>query len=414
MLGSHDSEMGMHIHDVYNQLPSCIEACMVTLSRHAGSKARGFFLEKSFWYFLYRKIFGFVGMFRIFLKTGIYVDRKTWNDAACSEYAYFDNEFIPCSANAILSKCPKGFTPDYISIHFCSKFINSSVIRDLQKRTGATIIIIMLDQAPLTGGCHYTCDCTEYKTGCVNCPVIKGCVSNSQWNNKLNKLRDLPKIISGVPSDIRMAQSVEFFKNSTFTTEVYNPNVEVFEKQACRDFFKIEHEYFYILIGSNFAKRKGLKYAIEAIKMLTQIRTDFCVLIAGHHNDNLDQELKNINHLFLGYLDISNLLKAFASADCYISPSLADSGPMMVNYSMKEGTPVVSFNVGIAQDLVLHEKTGYIAEYANSRSICTGIEFIMGLPLDQRAVMSSYCKQMLEQKSKESCNWIQYIIKDLK
>jgi glycosyltransferase involved in cell wall biosynthesis len=51
------------------------------------------------------------------------------------------------------------------------------------------------------------------------------------------------------------------------------------------------------------------------------------------------------------------LNKLFSASDLYVSTSLEDSGPLMINMSIMSGTPVVSFAMGVAFDLV-NEHTG--------------------------------------------------------
>ena len=88
------------------------------------------------------------------------------------EYCFF-NKFEAVgfvSAGEIIKQC--NFNPDIIFIHWVSDFINAKTIRRLKERTGCKIYWCLMDNAPLTGGCHYPWDCIGYQTDCSNCPAI--------------------------------------------------------------------------------------------------------------------------------------------------------------------------------------------------------------------------------------------------
>jgi len=58
---------------------------------------------------------------------------------------------------------------------------------------------------------------------------------------------------------------------------------------------------------------------------------------------------------------MKKLMEVYKAADLFISSSVEDSGPLMVNQSIAAGTPVAAFNVGVANDLVIDGKTGVLA-----------------------------------------------------
>ncbi|MFC1760092.1 glycosyltransferase, partial [Candidatus Neomarinimicrobiota bacterium] len=80
------------------------------------------------------------------------------------------------------------------------------------------------------------------------------------------------------------------------------------------------------------------------------------------------------------------LASAFQAADLFVCPSIEDAGPMMINQSIMCGTPVVSFKMGVALDLIHTGITGYRATLRDINDMATGIKYI--LELDEK----SYCK----------------------
>jgi len=142
-------------------------------------------------------------------------------------------------------------------------------------------------------------------------------------------------------------------------------------------------------------KRKGFKELMEALKILyynIEQPSMIHVIIAGKNNDNF-KDILPFSYTLLGYLDHNNLPKVYQAADVFLSPSIEDSGPMMVNQSIMCGTPVVSFEIGVALDLVRVGQTGYLAKISDSNDFASGIKQI--LELDDKAIkqMSEKCRE---------------------
>ena len=60
----------------------------------------------------------------------------------------------------------------------------------------------------------------------------------------------------------------------------------------------------------------------------------------------------------IGYLSHEDLVHAYQASDIYLSPSVEDSGPMMLRQAAMTGIPTVAFNIGNALDLYLMVKLG--------------------------------------------------------
>jgi len=73
--------------------------------------------------------------------------------------------------------------PNAIFIYWASGFINAKLIHDLATKTKARIYILMIDNAPITGGCHYPWECKGYENDCSNCPAIQSKLIKN-WQRK--------------------------------------------------------------------------------------------------------------------------------------------------------------------------------------------------------------------------------------
>ena len=88
------------------------------------------------------------------------------------------------------------------------------------------------------------------------------------------------------------------------------------------------------------------------------------------------------------------LAKVYQAADIFVCPSIEDSGPMMINESIMSGTPVVSFNMGVAADLVQSDKTGYIANLADSKDLAKGIHKIFSATKPEYQSLAANCREL--------------------
>lgn len=303
-------------------------------------------------------------------------------------------KFNPISAEQILRKYPD-FTPDLIVLMWTRTFLTPNTIGRLYELTSARFAFIFVDEAHLTGGCHYTVGCKNYLTGCNNCPALR-------WGKKLPKVTmsemlkaysKIPKYACGVVSACNMARKSPLFRNSKFFEYVTCLQVPDIVKKEARMLLNInEDEYVALAIIGDI--RKGLDYGIEAMNKLSIEYDNLVFIVLGNINDIEEMKQRISNNIRLitpGFLPLNEMLSAMKASDCYLNTTIADTGPMMVNYSISLGTPVVSFNVGVAQQLVVHKETGYIAEYKNSDSFSDGIRYIYQLPKSEKEIMQKKC-----------------------
>jgi glycosyltransferase involved in cell wall biosynthesis len=160
-----------------------------------------------------------------------------------------------------------------------------------------------------------------------------------------------------------------------------DPNIfKSINKFEARKVFDIPADSKVIFAGSQYpsVERKGFQYFIESLEILSKKlkneTNNVIVLLAGNVSVPIiiPFELK-----FVGHLNESLLIKAYQSADLFLCSSIEDTGPLMINESILVGTPVVSFNIGGALDLVENMKTGYKAKLRDSEDLADGIYSVL-------------------------------------
>lgn len=319
-------------------------------------------------------------------------------------FHYIDEKKKFVSASRILKALP--FIPDIIIIHFVSTFLSATTIKELTQRTQAKVFWLMMDNAPLTGGCHFPWNCKGFTKDCSNCPALLNSEKKQiAKSNLLLKRRNLPsniEVIACSESDYRRAQESMLFRDKQINKLLLPVDDKLFNignKSEVRKHFNIGTDKKVIFYGSIslVEKRKGGEYFIKALLLLQdklvkdgKQLNDFIILIAGTSSDNFLEGI-NIPVLQTGYLNETDLVRAYQSADVFVSTSIEDSGPFMINQSISCGTPVVCFDMGVARDLVINNRTGFIAPLFDSILLAKGIYDLVNLSVDQQIEIQKNC-----------------------
>jgi len=313
------------------------------------------------------------------------------------------------SFSQILQSLP--FMPDIIITHWINYFITFEELHKLSIYTRAPIIWYLMDMWPLTGGCHYAFDCRGYENECGRCPALE---SNKKHDLSYKILKN--KYEFAQKTNITLVSPSLYLFQQTKRSKVFSGkeikqimlgiDEKIFKpdvRKIARQKLNIPVEKKIILFGAQSIreKRKGYKYFIEALNILkgllgdkSELLNDIVIIIAGAKSLKLP-----FPEYYLGILEEDeDLVLAYQAADVYVSSSVEDSGPMMINESIMCGTPVVSFDIGVALDLVYTGKTGYRAKLKNSLDLSQGIKFILDLTERKAQEMRDNCRNLALKK----------------
>jgi len=332
---------------------------------------------------------------------------STKKDATDPDYHVqdFDQTVQYYSTKKILAKIK--FQPDVIIYLFQQNFLTAKNLYELNKQTGAKIFWYMMDTAPLTGACHYSWDCSGYMRGCGKCPALYSTEEDDQSKTNFKyKNSYLSKtnidIIVATEWQMKQASSSLLFQNNRIHKVLLSidPNVYSFvSKTQAKEKLGIPVGRKVIFFGGTSIddRRKGMKQLIDALHIFKENsdkKTDnILLLIAGNSLalfNSLPYELK-----YLGFLaNNEQLASAYQAADIFVCPSIEDAGPMMINQSIMTGTPVVSFEMGVALDLVITGETGYRAKLKDSADLAKGMKTILDLEDEAFHQMSLNCREL--------------------
>jgi glycosyltransferase involved in cell wall biosynthesis len=296
--------------------------------------------------------------------------------------------------------------PDVVCLHWTSGLLTTVAIRRICDRFRCPVFLIVLDQEPVTGGCHYSFGCEGYKQRCGNCPLLPWSSLNDSsrrgWENKRRHLTNLPITLIAPTSwtESKVRESSLFSSHPIeriplpIDTSVFQPG----DAAAARTTLGLPHDRSIVFFGSSYLHepRKGMVYLREALQLLVNnhkvtnaiTTASPLLLIAGRDPNEVLCDLP-LESRWLGHLENQRTLAlAYQAANVFVCPSIEDAGPMMIPEAMLCGTPVVAFNAGGAPDLIDHGRTGFLAELKCPQSLAAGIDALLKkIPFSEYATM---------------------------
>jgi glycosyltransferase involved in cell wall biosynthesis len=117
---------------------------------------------------------------------------------------------------------------------------------------------------------------------------------------------------------------------------------------------------------------KGHKLAIESLIKVKQKKSDFKLLIIGHGDEDLIEDLKkmisdndlNENVMFLGYK--SNIYDYLNNSDVMLVPSIAEGFGLIFLEAMNAELPIIGFDVPATNEIIEHNVSGRIVPAYNT------------------------------------------------
>lgn len=253
-----------------------------------------------------------------------------------------------------------------------------------------------------------TYDCDHYKTGCRNCSALRvrfnkglsyrSALRKKKWFEKLQ-----PIAVAASDFSFNRLSASYIFKNIRkekillpFDETIFCPG----DRETARQNLGIPVENKYILFGaaSICREEKGMIYLIKALNILKQISLDhsnikILVVGAGDVTDILPFPYINI-----GFVDsCEKMAEVYRACDVYLSSSIQDAGPAMVNESLMCGRPVVCFNIGVATDLITNE-VGYVARFKDSQDLATGLNEVLARNNNDWQETADKCREVALEK----------------
>ncbi|RST26685.1 glycosyltransferase [Chryseobacterium lacus] len=295
---------------------------------------------------------------------------------------------------------------DAVILYWYKNTVSAESLDKLLEKTGAKLYIYLMDEGPMTGGCHYHEECTKYQTGCGNCPSFAyGLIKKDITYINVKKDKDLFEKYNATvicPTTLARKDVDKSFKlrelnKTNLLIPLSNDYLPQTTKENYRKKLEISADGIYLFFGSNHLNnpRKGMVYLLEALEKVyyslnSEERKNVNLLIAGEVK-GFDFNRLKFNYTKLGFLDYSTLIDYYHAADFLVSSTTVDMGPMMVNEAIRSGLPVICFNIGVSYDLVINGCTGYRVDTKDVNMLADSILKAIRMTALEREVMSANC-----------------------
>lgn len=301
-------------------------------------------------------------------------------------YLYEDKE--ENVTNRLLTEIKKDY--DLVITLWWFSMLNSSTLNKIYDRLKCPIMILSIDMAPMTGGCFYFNNCRNFENECKNCPAMVNCgrersIEERPHRNYLIKKYNYRNINCAFLGNSWMNQfaiASHLFDNS----HIFKIGCIVDEHDFCpapsfevRKELGLEAKSLILFARSSVEPRKGCNYIINSIislwhNMDEQQKNQFIIVTVGNEyieNGMRDYEIPCMN---FSVVDRNKLIKLYQASTFFLSASVDDAGPSMVNQAIMCGCPVVCFDNGTAIDVIKDGISGFKAEKINQQSFNKALE----------------------------------------
>ena len=268
---------------------------------------------------------------------------------------------------------------DVIIIFTFYKLISKKIFQEIMKYK-KVILLRPLDIELATGGCHFNGDCQNFINTCNKCPKLNFLnLFNITKKNLIAKKKIVdqykPKVLVQNSYVMKIFQKSSIFKEAEMhiaRLDVRKERKNFYKKDNAREILGLNKKDNIVLFGAFdlSAHHKGGHLLVEALKLLEnkylksetikESLQDIRILTMGKKNNfEIKSDIIKWTHLDLVNSDKKlNLL--YRAADVLVCPSLQCFAPHIVSEAVENKLPVISFNVGVAQDDIKHGENGFL------------------------------------------------------
>jgi glycosyltransferase involved in cell wall biosynthesis len=138
-----------------------------------------------------------------------------------------------------------------------------------------------------------------------------------------------------------------------------------------------------LLFVGTINQRKGIKYLLEALRMLPTSKVQLSVCGRVVDDLRLFEPFATQVRLRPSVSDVE-LLEAYRSSDLLVFPSVAEGFGHVILEAMACGLPVLSTTHTAAPDLITNGEDGFVVEPRNAEQLARNIEWALGHRIDLR------------------------------
>lgn len=292
----------------------------------------------------------------------------------------FSSAYAPFSN---IAKRIEELNPDVVHLHWiCGSYFPIEDLLKIKK----PLVWSLHDNWAFTGGCHIKWECEKYTASCGKCPRLASEIENDLSRKVLlrkQKVFDqMPNLkIIGLSHWLsECAKKSHLFKNkeiitlpNVLNTKSYSP----VDKALARTLLNLPLNKKLVMFGAMSATsdiNKGFNQLLQALNHLTD---DIELVVFGSSQPEqalpFEQPIHYLGHLY----DDHSLKLVYSAADVMVVPSLQENLSNAIMESLACQTPVIAFDVGGNQDLILHTRNGYLAKPYDVIDLAKGVNWVL-------------------------------------
>jgi glycosyltransferase involved in cell wall biosynthesis len=239
------------------------------------------------------------------------------------------------------------------------------------------------DQWPFTGHVVYSYDCERWRHGCGSCPYLDVYPRLTRdttavlwrWKNAVYARSRLTIVapsrwLEGLARESPLLRRFDVRRiPNGIDLDVFRPR----DRAAARAALGLDPSRPLVLFAALYEgdRRKGGRELAAALRRLEGV--DFDLAVAGPDVVDFPRPVRALGTI----ADEERLALAYAAADVFVAPSLAENLPNSVLESLASGTPCVAFDVGGIPDAVRDGETGRLVRLGDLDGLAEAIRAVL-------------------------------------
>ena len=278
---------------------------------------------------------------------------------------------------------------DIIHLHSVNDFVSLNTIKSIKK----PIVWSLRDWWIMTGGYHLP----NFDNSYQNKFNMENYISMFLFKIKKKFVTNQNNINYTAISD-RIKKDFQLTYNNTKINRIYNlTDQESFyttNSDNLKTSLNINTSKKIILFGAQRISdpSKGSKY-LDVI--LSKLDPKLYFIITFGVNDKINLSKYDFEYVNFGEINDNNLLrKIYSISNLFLCTSIQESFGKTVLESLLCSTPVVAFDIGAVNEIIVHRKNGYLAKPFDIDDFILGINFLLKVEKEWRS------SEMIEKKLK--------------
>ena len=234
---------------------------------------------------------------------------------------------------------------DVIHIHATYNFISNKDLEHIA-HLKKPVVVTMHDERFITGGCHYINECTQFESGCVDCPKVKALFQSSVSKDLTKKIEIIKQIenLTIITPSFWLAERIKNSKIKIARVHVIrNPIPDVYFENNIKN-KKRDKIVFGFVAADLWNGYKGLNGILSAVKLLDfKARQKIKMIYVGKTSKPIRADVEY--EILEAHNDLQ-MARIYRDLDFLLVPSTQDNFPSVIPEALASGVTIIGSPVG--------------------------------------------------------------------